>query len=171
MATNQKARSEVRWCGSNQHVAILISSPAQQAFPIELLHESWSGTEKNGWGRGRGVRTQYVPSPFIPLSCTCRNFLDKLRRKRLLRRLLLSVSKELQAPVVQMLDSAFHHTVIYYYTVEPLYNGHFGERRKLPLQRGGRCREVETRANVWTVRRQACQQNILRYFLMFLESA
>ena len=134
MATNQKARSELRWCGSNQRVVILISSPAQQTFPIYLLRESWSGTKKNGWGRRRGVCSQYVPSPFIPLFCTCRNFLDELTRKRLLRGLLLSVSKELQAQVVQMLDSAFHHTVINS-TVEPLYNGQLRDRRKLPLQR------------------------------------
>ena len=36
-------------------------------------------------------------------------------------------------------------------TVEPLY---LGERRKWPLQRGGRCREVKKRVNVWTVRQE-----------------
>ena len=35
------------------------------------------------------------------------------------------------------------------HTVEPLYNGHLGDRRKWPLWRGGRCREVKTRVNVW----------------------
>ena len=54
-----------------------------------------------------------------------------------------------------------HHTAFYplskefpkseKHTVEPLYNGHLGDRRKWPLWRGGRCREVETRVNVWTV--------------------
>ena len=38
------------------------------------------------------------------------------------------------------------------YTVEPLYSGHLGDRRKWPLCRGGCCGEVETRVNVWTVR-------------------
>ena len=37
-------------------------------------------------------------------------------------------------------------------TVERPYNGHLGGRRKWALQRDGRCREVETRVNVWTVR-------------------
>ena len=37
------------------------------------------------------------------------------------------------------------------HTIEPLYNGHLGDRRKWPLWRGGRCREVKTRVNVWTV--------------------
>ena len=39
------------------------------------------------------------------------------------------------------------------YTIVPLYNGHLGERRKWTL-RGGRCREVETRVNVWTIRQK-----------------
>ena len=38
--------------------------------------------------------------------------------------------------------------------VEPLYNGHLGDRREWPLQRGGHSREVETRVNVWTVRQK-----------------
>ena len=36
-------------------------------------------------------------------------------------------------------------------TVEPLYNGHLGNRRKSPLLRVDRCREVEKRVDVWTV--------------------
>lgn len=65
----------------------------------------------DGGGGGEYVVSTF---PFIPLFCTCRNFLDELTRKCLLRGLLLSVSKELQASVVQMLDSAFHHAKIYY---------------------------------------------------------
>ena len=34
------------------------------------------------------------------------------------------------------------------HAVEPLYNGHHGNRRKWPLWRGVHCREVETRVNV-----------------------
>ena len=66
-------------------------------------------------------------------------------------------------------------------TVEPLYNGHFGDRGKWlcsevavvgrlqqewmyglsakkvkwPLKRGSHCREVETRVNVWTVHQKS----------------
>ena len=39
-------------------------------------------------------------------------------------------------------------------TVEPLVNGHLGDRRKWPLLRGGHCREVETSVNVWNVRQK-----------------
>ena len=39
-------------------------------------------------------------------------------------------------------------------TVKPLYNGHLGDRRKWPLQRDGRCKEVQTRVNLWTIRPQ-----------------
>ena len=34
------------------------------------------------------------------------------------------------------------------------YNGHLGDRRKWPLQRGDRCREFETRFSVWTFRQE-----------------
>ena len=34
-------------------------------------------------------------------------------------------------------------------TVEPLYNGHVGDRRKWPLWRGGRCREVTAVKQEW----------------------
>lgn len=60
---------------------------------------------------------EYVVSTFPPASfffLALVGFLDELTRKGLLRGILLSVSKELQASVAQMLDSAFHHTVIYY---------------------------------------------------------
>ena len=41
--------------------------------------------------------------------------------------------------------------------VKKVYNGHLGDRRKWPLQRGDRCRGVKTRVNVWAVRQDKWQ--------------
>ena len=56
-------------------------------FQSSQLRESWSGSKRNGRSKGRGkgkAEFTTLPSPFIPLICTCPNFLDKLAWKRLL---------------------------------------------------------------------------------------
>ena len=64
--------------------------PAQQAFPVELQRESWSGSQKKGRGRGRGEEETFSPLPLPRHSSffrSCPNVRDELARKRLLRRL------------------------------------------------------------------------------------
>jgi len=65
------------------------------------------------------------------------------------------------------------HMLRYSKTVEPLYNGHLGDRRKWPLWRGGRCREVaiverwplvEVRPYSDETSKISHQQNYLIYF-------
>ena len=92
--------------------SLIRCQPAQQAFPIELLLESQSGSKK-----------RFLPSPVLSFFCSRPNFLDELARKRLLRRLircdLLSLNPVLficNFPVL-----FFHTTTTKSFTSKPIF--------------------------------------------------